>query len=208
MSPLTVPPSLPADNRLILGQDMGPVEEVATRTIRRWRSRVCPDIVTDREDQRPVLEWADAHPVVFKVVFRGSRSPAFGPGSCVYIGWAQRNPDPAAVLERVRTLYELANARGLYAGQGDSIFCWRARFTIDHYGEPGFTGGTFTTMLPGRPSPLDILTLDYTPATVWEVAQAFAGWAWRGGPGVQLVVWKKYLRIAAYRWPWEEVRGL
>lgn len=206
MPTIAVPSTRPGDTRLALGPGTGPIEEIETRTIRRWRSRVRPDIVVDRPELRPVVEWADAHPVAYKVVSRGSRSRAFGPGNCVYIGWAQRSPDPTAVLERLRTLYDLVDALGLYAGQRDGIFCWRARFTLTHYGEPGFTGAAFTTMMPGRSSPLDILTLDYTPATVLSVAQVFANWAWRGGPDVQVVVWKKYLREAAYSWPWAEVR--
>ena len=207
MPQIAVPQGLPADSRPALRPALDPLEEVETRTIRRWRSRIRPDIVVDRVDLLPILQWADAHPVVYKIVSRGSRSPAFGPGSCVYLGCIQHSADPSAVLERLRTLYDLANEQGLYAGQGSSIFCWRARFTLAHYGEPGFTGGTFTTMLPGRPSPLDTLILDYTPATVWSVAQAFANWAWRGGPGVRVVVWKKYLRQEAYSWPWAEVRN-
>ena len=206
MPTIAVPSTQPDNTRLALGQVNGPIEEIETRTIRRWRSRVRPDIVVDRQELHPVLEWADDHPIIYQVVSRGSRSRAFGPGSCVYIGWAQRSPDPAAVLERLRTLYDLVNAQGPYAGQSDSIFCWRARFTLAHYGEPGFTGSPFTTMSPGRKAPLDILTLDYTPTTVREVAQAFARWARRGGPDVQVVVWKKYLRVAAYSWPWAEVR--
>ena len=90
--------------------------------VRRWRSQVQPDIVvTDDKHDLPVLRWADAHPHVYEIA-SGTRSKVFGRNSCAHIGWAQRGKAPAAIFERIRTLYD--GLRDPLKGGG--IFQWQA----------------------------------------------------------------------------------
>jgi hypothetical protein len=97
--------------------------------VRRWRSQVRPTIVVaDEEYDLPVLKWADAHPHVYEIA-SATRSKVFGRNSCAHIGWAQRSKAPAAVFERVRTLYDhlYNNPFGV-----PTMFQWRAQFTFEH----------------------------------------------------------------------------
>lgn len=185
-------------------------EEVETVTTRRWRSSSYPEIAVEVPRDRAILEWAEANPQAYKIVRQGSRSKAFGPGSCVYIGWAQKCAAPEAVLERLRTLHNLAHSMGFYQCFDDEhIMCWRARYTLRFYGRKGFSGGIFTTMQPGRKSSLDILTLDFTPETVEQVAARFARWARQGDEQTRVVVWKdgRPYKTALQDWSWRELRG-
>ena len=89
--------------------------------VRRWRSQVRPDVVvTGEKHDLPVLRWADAHPHVYEIA-SGTRSKVFGRNSCAHIGWAQRGKAPAAIFERIRTLYD--GLRDPLKGGG--IFQWQ-----------------------------------------------------------------------------------
>jgi hypothetical protein len=174
-----------------------PVAEEAASVHRRWRSRVRPEIVvTDERWDLPVLRWADAHPVVYDVVEPGSRSRAYGFGACSHVGWAQRGPDPAATFERVRTVY--GDLHDPLKGLG--IFQWRAQFTLAHFGERGFAGGTFCTPTAGGVHG-SVLTLDYTPELLDDVALRFAAWADRHRRPVAVVLARG--RQEVRRWDWE-----
>ena len=149
---------------------MKTVEETVTRQV--FRSDILAEIQTSLPTLARAIEWADEHPVVWKVV-TGRRSKAFGLGSCVYIGWAQRSKAPDAVLERVRHIHELLQcARPYYTP--DSIFVWRAKFTLERFQDKGFTGGFFQQHDVDYPR--SCLTLDYTPETFREVLDRFCAW--------------------------------
>jgi len=147
-------------------------------TITCWtfRSDVRPEIATTDPRLAQVIAWADANPVVWDIVTK-TRSKAFGIGSCVYIGWAQRRNVPEAVLERLRHFKELADGgdQWMRSREGDdSIFVWRARFTLEHYRDKGFRGGFFQQH-DGQ-YPRSCLMLDYTPETLEEVLDRLCRW--------------------------------
>lgn len=139
---------------------------------RTFFSEVQPDISTISPDLGQVIQWADNHPVVWEIVTK-TRSKAFGRGSCEYIGCAQRSMSPEAVLERLRHFKNLIEGKSPYH-TGDSIFLWRARFTLEHYKEKGFRGGFFQQH--DSRYPRSCLTLDYTPETLEEVLDRFCAW--------------------------------
>jgi len=170
--------------------------------VRRWHSQVRPDVVvTDEKYDLPVLKWADAHPHVYKIA-SGTRSKVFGRNSCAHIGWAQRSKAPAAIFERVRTLYD--GLRDPLKGGG--IFQWRAQCTFEHYEDKGFTGGAFFSVTETASGYGGSLTLDYTPALIDEVARRFAAWVRRHSRPMAVVVKKKgWKGPEVHRWDWEEL---
>lgn len=145
-------------------------------TIRTYASGVLPEVSTTDPELARTIQWADAHPVVWKIV-TGTRSKAFGRNSCEYIGWAQRCAAPEAILERARHFHESVDPelhRGLnYRSTG--IWGWRARFTFEHYQDKGFKGGFFQRF-DGR-FDRDCMSLDYTPETLPQVVRNFMEWA-------------------------------
>ena len=143
-----------------------------TTTTVVYRSEVLPAVHTTLPALARTIAWADAHPGVWKIV-TGRKSKAFGPGSCVYIGWAQRSMEPEAVLQRARYMRELIECQQPYYTP-DSIFVWRAAFTIQHYQDKGFTGGFFQQH--DAKHPRSCLTLDYTPETFEQVLDRFCAW--------------------------------
>ena len=118
-----------------------------------------------------MIQWSDEHSIVWDIVTK-TRSKAFGRRSCLYIGWAQSSMAPDAILERVRHFKELADSKSAY--HNDSIFTWRARFTLEHYLDKGFRGGFFQQH--DAKYPRSCLTLDYTPETLELVLDKFCTW--------------------------------
>ena len=149
---------------------MKTLEETTTTVV--YRSEVLPAVHTTLPALALTVAWADDHPVVWSVV-TGRKSKAFGLGSCVYIGWAQRRTEPDAILERARHVHELVECRQPYYSP-DSIFVWRAKFTIERFEDKGFTGGFFQQH--DSRYPRSCLTLDYTPETFREVLDRFCAW--------------------------------
>lgn len=147
------------------------------RTTTLWRSERRPEVFSNDPALAEVIAWADAEPRAWHIV-AGRRSKAFGAGSCTYIGWAQRGMAPEALLERLRHLHDLATGRDPHPGP-PSIFPWRARFTLEHYGDIGFTGGLFRQHEDGFERLC--LTLDYTPLLLQPVIDRFLAWCGRGG---------------------------
>ncbi len=136
------------------------------------QSEVLPNVRTMNSNLGSAIEWADDHPVIWRIV-TGRKSKAFGLGSSVYIGWAQRSTESDAVLERIRHMREaVENLQPYYPP--DSIFVWRAKFTMKHYRDTGFTGGFFQQH--DARYPRSCLTLDYTPETLQEVLDRFCAW--------------------------------
>jgi len=139
---------------------------------RTFISEVKPEIYTTCSEFEKVIKWADENPVVWDIV-TSKRSKAFGRGSCVYIGSAQNNMTSDAILERCRYFKELTDRKSSYYTD-DSIFIWRARFTLKHYKEKGFRGGFFQQH--DAQYPRNCLTLDYTPETLEKVLDKFCEW--------------------------------
>ena len=149
---------------------MKTVTETITNIV--YQSEFLPNVRTINPSFARTIAWADDHPVVWRIVTE-RRSKAFGLGSCEYIGWAQKSKEPDAVLERVRHMCELGEGKSPYH-DSNSIFVWRARFTIEHYQDKRFTGGFFQQH--DAKYPRSCLTLDYTPATLQEVLDQFCAW--------------------------------
>jgi len=149
---------------------MRTLTETTTNTV--YQSELLPEIRTLNPSLARAIAWADDHPVVWRIV-TGRRSKAFGLGSCEYIGWAQRSKKPEAILERARHIHELGEGKPPYHDP-NSIFVWRARFTIEHYQDRRFTGGFFQQHDANYPR--SCLTLDYTPETFEEVLDRFCAW--------------------------------
>jgi len=137
-----------------------------------FQSEVMPDISTTNPNLSYAIAWADQHLHAWKIVTT-RRSKAFGIGSCVYIGWAQKSMESGAVLERLRHFKELATGRSSDCNP-DSIFVWRAKFTFKHFLSKRFTGGFFQQH--DARYPRSCLTLDYTPETLEEVIDRFCQW--------------------------------
>ena len=154
-------------------------------------SETQPEILTTCPDFAEVIQWADEHPVVWDIVTK-TRSKAFGRGSCVYIGWAQKSMAPDAILERLRHFKELVYGNSPYH-DADSIFRWRAQFTLAHYRKTGFRGG-FLQQHDAQ-YPRDCLTLDYTPETLELVLDKFCAWMGRSYATQNLTVDGKTVRV-------------
>lgn len=137
-----------------------------------YQSEFVPEVRTINQSLARTIAWADDHPVVWRIVI-GRKSKAFGLGSCVYIGWAQKSMEPDAILERARHMHELGEGKCPYHDP-NSIFVWRAKFTLEHYLDKKFTGGFFQQH--DAKYPRSCLTLDYTPETLQEVLDRFCAW--------------------------------
>jgi len=137
-----------------------------------YESEFMPSVRSINPAFARIIAWADDHPVVWRIV-TGRKSKAFGLGSCEYIGWAQKSKETDAVLERVWHMHELWEGKCPYH-HPDSIFVWRAKFTIEHFQDKGFSGGFFQQH--DAKYPRSCLTLDYTPETLQEVLDRFCAW--------------------------------
>ena len=130
-----------------------------------FTSSVRPDLSTEVASLAGAVEWGDAHPVAYKIV-TGTKSAVFGKNGCTYLGFHRNKDDPESVLHRVDHLRQQTLEPG--------IFGWRARFTLEHYGERGFHGDLFR--LWDGEYHRSALYLDYTGATIEEVLDQFTAW--------------------------------
>ena len=164
--------------------------ETINSTLTLYRSEVRPDVTIDCPKVAVAIEWADANPRVWKIV-TGTKSKAFGRGSCVYIGWAQKSLAPEAILERTEHFHRLATGTEPHLS-ANHIMCWRSRFTFEHYRDAGFTGGFFQQH--DAKYPRHCLSLDYTPETLEEVIDRFLQWCARDYPTARVTVDGKVVR--------------
>lgn len=155
-----------------------------------YRSELRPDIVTEEKVIADVIMWADANPHVWQIV-TGTKSKAYGRGSCVYIGWAQRSMAPEAILERAKHFHDLVMGREPHLGPSH-FFVWRAQFTFECYKKKGFTGGFFQQHDAKHPRMCS--TLDYTPDTLEEVIDRFLQWCGRDCQTHHVTLDKKIVR--------------
>ncbi len=140
--------------------------------IEEFRSDVMPEIETRSREQAVLIEWADANPVAWKIVTQ-TRSKAWGRGSCVHIGWAQKADSTNAVLERLRRFHQSATAPA-YSVSGFDRWAWGAQFTLTHYEDKRFRNGFFEQWDGSHDR--HCATLDYTPETLDEVVKRFIEW--------------------------------
>lgn len=140
-------------------------------TVVTYTSEVRPDVTSTNESDADTIAWADANPVAWKIVTSHKSAP-YGKKSCFYIGWAQGSDSNAAVLCRIGMLLQEGRERR------DSIWGWRARFTLKHYEDKQFKGGFFQ-QFDGEYD-RGCMSLDYTPATREEVIDKFVEWCAQG----------------------------
>ena len=142
-----------------------------------YTSSVRPDVSSTDQRDIPVLEWADAHPIAYDVVTK-KKSGVWRPGSSTYLGCSSGETS-SAILFRLRTLKHYVDehvAQGLVGR--DNIFCWRARFSLEHFNDKGFKGGFFQEF-DGK-YPRGCIDLDYTPETKEEALDRFHAWCRSG----------------------------
>ena len=150
--------------------NMKTFEQTITRTV--YQSEVLVQVQTTNPILAPIIQWADEHPSVWQVVTT-KRSKAFGLGSSQYLGSIQTSMDADCILERVGHIHNIVECKQpCYTP--DSIFVWRALFTLAHYNDKGFKGGFFQQH--DAQYPRSCLTLDYTPETYEEVLNRFCAW--------------------------------
>jgi hypothetical protein len=132
-----------------------------------YSSDLHPEVTSTSDVDGPVIEWADANPVAWKIVTT-HRSAPFGKKSSTYMGWAQGKDTPAAVIHRLTILREVLT------GDKDDFWRWRARFTMEHYHDKSFKGGFFKQF--DEKYSRGCCDLDYTTSTREQVIDRFLAW--------------------------------
>ena len=110
---------------------------------------------------------------LIRKIVTGTKSEAFGKNSCFYIGWAQGNNSEQAVKHKIAQFKAELIGKDFQGKPINSFFTKKARFTIKHYQDKGFTGGFFQQW---DEHPRSCTTLDYTPETLPEVLDSFKLW--------------------------------
>lgn len=147
-------------------------------TVVTYASSVHPEIETMSEGYADTIEWADAHPIVWRIVLE-TKSAAWGRTSSRYPGHG-RGEEASAVLYRATVFREYYEHGGVPANRGTilqppyNFFQWSARFTFDHYKDKGFHCGFFQQF--DGTYPRGCASLDYTPETKEEVLDRFLEW--------------------------------
>jgi hypothetical protein len=140
-------------------------QEVVTRTT-VYSSEVAADVSTTDEALCDVIVWADANPIVWKIVM-GTKSGPFGRNASTYAGYARGASAESALLRAEAFKHTLEEA--------PSFFRWRAEFTLAHYRDKGLRNGFFRQHDTAGLS-RGCCVLDYTPETREEVIDRFLGW--------------------------------
>lgn len=139
------------------------IEEV--RPVVMFKSDVLPDVVTQDEGEAQIVAWADAHPIVWRIVTE-TKSRVFGRNATTYHGY-QRGVGGRLALARVRVFREHLETCGPF-------WQWRARFALEHYNDKGYRGGHFEqwdgTYTRGG------AIVDYTPRLLDEAIDRFMAW--------------------------------
>lgn len=149
------------------------IEVVRAEPVTLYRSEIMPEIASESMRDAEIIAWADANPVAWEIVSK-TKSKAFGKNSSVYLGLEQGSDAPYAILARVRTFHDHVHNHGVAAHTNESLWQWRAKFTLAHYKDKGFRGGFF--QLFDGTYDRSCTNLDYTPETRVEVIQRFLAW--------------------------------
>lgn len=131
-----------------------------------YTSDVVPGVATTDEGLAEVIAWADANPKVWRIV-RENKSKLFGRNGNHYHG-CERGEGADRVLDRA------AHFRWELKKDTVPFFQWRARFTLEYYGEKGFKTGFFQQF--DGTYDRNCTYLDYVPGTLEEVINQFAAW--------------------------------
>lgn len=138
-----------------------------------YQSEELPNLQTTDPRIGAVIKWADKHPQVWHLLV-SRRSKAFGANSSVYIGWAQRNESPEALLERARRFHSLVTRAERNSAHNVPILAWAAKFTFEHFYDEDFASGFFQQH--DAMYPRSCLALDYTEETREAVLDKFCQW--------------------------------
>ena len=122
-------------------------------------SEVRPDVTSQHEHDADLIAWGDERPIAWKIVTE-NRSAAFGKKS---------EPSNRTTLDLLAKL-----RAALLEADEDSIWCWRAEFTLAHYADKKMVGGFFQQW-DGKYD-RGCVHLDYTPKTRGEVVERFVAW--------------------------------
>ena len=111
-----------------------------------YLSDVMPLVVSEDGADGEIIAWADARPVVYKIVTE-AKSAAFGRQSTQWHGWAQGENTPRAILHRLGVFRRMLDDRRRRGFDGD-----RSGRGVDDGGDNRFNrGGDFACH---QPSPL------------------------------------------------------
>lgn len=138
-----------------------------------YQSEELPNLQTTDPKAGEAMEWADKHPQVWHLLV-SRRSKAFGVNSSVYIGWAQQNVSPEALLERARHFHSLVIQAERIPERNLPMLAWAAKFTFEHFYDENFGSGFFQQHDAAYPR--SCLTLDYTGQTFEAVLDKFCQW--------------------------------
>lgn len=145
-----------------------------TVTYEKIVSDVLTKVSTRRLEFASAFEWADAHVLPWKVVTT-KKSHAWGKHASYY-GPAAASDAPDDVAMRISIFHEFATSPRL----AESIFGHSARFTLEHFDDKNFRGGSFRQFARwenGQIYARASMALDYTPALLSQVLDRFQSWA-------------------------------
>lgn len=113
-----------------------PDSRVVTTSVTLYRSKIHPEIETASEADCTIIDWADTHPVAWRIV-REKKSKCFGAAATEYPAF-DRGDSAQAVLGRLRRFMG-------YAQREDSpgFDHWLAAFALRHYGKTGYKSALF-----------------------------------------------------------------
>jgi len=113
---------------------------------------------------------------LIREIVTNSRSKAFGKKSCFYIGWTQNNNSESAINSRIELFKMQLENKQDFLGRKipNDFFIKKAKFTLKHYKDKGFTGAFFQQW--DEKYPRSCSAMDYTPETLPEVIEFFKSW--------------------------------
>lgn len=132
-----------------------------------YRSSIMSAVETTEACLGETIAWADANPVVWKII-AGGKSRAFGTPSNFYLGGRKGMLSPDAILFRVQCFKRECER------PEEDFHGWKARFTLAHHGDKGFTGGFFQQW--DAEYSRGCAECDYTPETRDSVIDRFLAW--------------------------------
>jgi hypothetical protein len=154
-----------------------------------YTSEVRPEISTENDFLGPVVEWADAHPIVWSIVTT-NKSAVFGFNSSEYVGYIRgRSPD-AAIARAAHFRDELESV--------STFHCGRAEFAMTHFKDKGFSGGLLKQW--DGTYERGCALVDITPERLEEVIDRFLVWCDAGPnlfPTVEVRLDRKVVRVSS-----------
>lgn len=161
-----------------------------------------PNIETTNAGTAKLIDWADEHPEVYRLV-QGTKSRVYGREATDYHGWARGpNATSAAILHRIEVfLDDLQNTVSNRLPALTSFWKERAEFSLEHQDDSGFTGAVFqqyAIWTDGKEYPRACIPLDYTPKTLEMIVDRFAAWMDPDvGPTTRITADSETVRVCA-----------